>query len=112
MTEKLLTGTLSLNTTNQSNQHSQTLLKRSLRQNLLKRILRRTQKTKSTQVEQQRDQMIPLKLITDIVPLTRTTWRLRLLLAVLVEASLPEYLQLDTYSSNLITSLRQYNYYQ
>ena len=56
--------------------------------------------------------MIPLKLTTDMVPLTRTTWRLRLLLAVLVEASLLEYLQLDTYSSNLTTSLRQYNYYQ
>ena len=76
----------------------------------MKRSLRR--KTKSTQVELQRDQMIPLKLTTDMVPLTRTTWRLRLLLAVLVEASLLEYLQLDTYSSNLTTSLRQYNYYQ
>ena len=46
-----------------------TLLKRSLPQHLLKRSLRRTQKTKSTQVEQQRDQMIPylipLKLKTD-----------------------------------------------
>ena len=45
-----------------------------VRGNLLKRSLRRTQKTKSTQVEQQRDQMIPLKLTTDMVPLTRTTW--------------------------------------
>ena len=81
-------------------------------QNLLKQSLRRTQKTKSTQVELQRDQMIPLKFTTDMVPLTRTTWRLRLLLAVLVEASLLDYLQLDTYSSNLTTSLRQYNYYQ
>ena len=52
-------------------------------------------KAKSTQVEQQRDQMIPLKLTTDMVPLTTTTWRLRLLLAVHVEALLLEYLQLD-----------------
>ena len=87
-------------------QHSQNLLKRSLRQNLLKRSLRRKQKTKSIQVEQQRDQMIPLKLTTDMVPLTKTTWRMRFLLAVLVKVSLLEYLQLDTYSSNLTTSLQ------
>ena len=62
--------------------------------------------------KQQRDQMILLKLKTDMVPLTRTTWRLRFLLAVLVKASLLEYQQLDIYSSNLTTSLRQYNYYQ
>ena len=76
------------------------------------RSLRLTQKTKSTQAEQQRDQMSLLKLTTDMVPLTRTTLRLRFLPAVLVKASLLEYLQLDTYSSNLTTSLRQYNYYQ
>ena len=77
--------------------------------NLLKRSLRQKQKTKSIQVEQQRDQMIPLKPTTDMVPLTRTTLRLRFLLAVLVKASLLEFLQLDTYFSNLTTSFRQYN---
>ena len=34
------------------------------------------------------------------------------ILPVLVKVSFLEYLQLDTYSSNLITSLRQYNYCQ
>ena len=81
-----------------------------LRQHMLKRNLRRKQKTKLIQVERQRDQMIPRKLTTGMVPLTRTTWRLRFLLPVLVKGSFLEYLQLVTYSSNLTTSLRQYNY--
>ena len=93
-------------------QLSQNLLKRSLHKNLLKRSLHRKQTIKSIYVEQRRDRMIPLKLTIGKVPLTRTTWIRRFLLPVLVKVSFLEYLQVDTKSSNLTTSLRQYNYYQ